>query len=150
EIFTPQELQRAAIARGRDLVAKPVENRGSAGVTRLAESNDFAAAFQSARSQSANERVLVEQELQGERLEIVGLMLAGAYHGAATGVIAETCTRAALALGFCDGPLICEIVLHQNMAHVVEISPRLDGVRFLAAAVKLALGETPSTEDLQG
>ena len=33
EIFTPQDLQRAAIARGRGLVVKPVENRGSAGVT---------------------------------------------------------------------------------------------------------------------
>ena len=150
EVFTPQDLQRAAIARGRDLVVKPVENRGSAGVTRLAESRDFAAAFQSARSQSASERVLVEQELQGERIQVTGLMLAGACHGAEAGVISETCSRAALALGFCDGPLTCEIVLHQGTAHVVEISPRLDGVRFLAAAAKLALGETASIEDLQG
>jgi len=149
EVFTPQDLQRAAIARGRDLVVKPVENRGSAGVTRLAESSDFAAAFQSARSQSASERVLVEQELQGERIQVTGLMLAGACHGAEAGVISETCSRAALALGFCDGPLTCEIVLHQGTAHVVEISPRLDGVRFLAAAAKLALGEPPSPDDLR-
>ncbi|HKQ11139.1 MAG TPA: hypothetical protein VJS85_08125, partial [Rhizomicrobium sp.] len=32
EIFTPQELQRAMIARGRDLVVKSVENRGPDGV----------------------------------------------------------------------------------------------------------------------
>jgi len=150
EIFTPQELQRAAIARGRDLVVKPVENRGAAGVTPLAAGADFNAAFQLARSQSASERVLVEQELQGERTQVAAFMLAGTCHGAAAGVIAETCSRAALALGFCDGPLTCEIVLHQNTAHVVEISPRLDGVRFLAAAAKLAVGETASIEDLQG
>lgn len=150
EIFTPQDLQRAAIARGRELVVKPMENRGPAGVTRLVDGGDFAAAFQLARSHAANERVLVEQELQGERIHVAGLMLAGACHGADPGVISETCGRAALALGLCDGPLLCEVVLHQGVAHVAEISPRLDGVRFLAAAVKLALGETPSTEDLQG
>jgi len=91
----------------------------------------------------------VEQELQGERIQVTGLMLAGACHGAEAGVISETCSRAALALGFCDGPLTCEIVLHQGTAHVVEISPRLDGVRFLAAAAKLALGEPPSPDDLR-
>jgi len=43
----------------------------------------------------------------------------------------------------------CEIVVHQNVPNVVEISPRLDGAQFLAAAAKLALGETPSPEDLR-
>jgi hypothetical protein len=65
-------------------------------------------------------------------------------------VLSETCGRAALALGFCDGPLTCEIVVHQDVAHVVEISPRLDGPLFLAAATKMALGEKPSPDDLRG
>jgi hypothetical protein len=39
-------------------------------------------------------------------------------------------------------------VLHRNVAQVVEISLRLDGPKFLAAAAKLALGEKPSPEDL--
>jgi len=151
EIFTPQELQRAAIARGRDLVVKPVENRGPEGVTRLAAGGDLVAAFQLARSQSAGERVLVEQELEGSRFPVAGLMVGGTcYLPAGTdAALSETCSRAALALGLCDGPVACEIVVHQNVPNVVEISPRLDGAQFLAAAAKLALGETPSPEDLR-
>jgi biotin carboxylase len=152
EIFTPQDLQRAAIARGRDLVVKPVENRGTNGVTRLATTSDFAAAFQLARSHCASERVLVEQELQGLQFHVAGLMLQGTCHlpHGTEPVLSETCGRAALALGFCDGPLTCEIVVHQDVAHVVEISPRLDGPLFLAAATKMALGEKPSPDDLRG
>src|SRR5471030_3091637 len=46
EVSTLQELQRIAIAKGRSLVVKPVENRGPDGVQHLAEVEDFAAAFQ--------------------------------------------------------------------------------------------------------
>lgn len=149
EIFTPQELQRAAIARGRGLVVKPVENRGNEGVTRLAdEKADFAAAFQLARSCSSSERVLVEQELEGPVFRIAGLMLEGCCHLAEATELSEICGRAALALGLSDGPLVCEIVMHQNLPHMVEISPRLDGAQFLAAATRLALGEKPAPEDL--
>lgn len=152
EIFTPQELQRAAIARGRELAVKPVENRGRDGVTRLAESSDFAAAFQLARSQDANERVLIEQDLAGERSHIAGIMLEGRCHVAAgtDRLLSETCGRAALALGLCDGPVTCEMVVYQGVPHVVEISPKLNGPQFLSAATKLALGEKPSPDDLRG
>jgi biotin carboxylase len=152
EIFTPQDLQRAAIARGRDLAVKPVENRGPAGVTRLAGTGDLNAAFQLARSHCASERVMVEQELEGSRFPVAGLMLDGKFHAAQATepAIADACARAALALGLCDGPIVGEIVLHQDVAHVMEISCRLDGAHFLAAATRLALGETPTPDDLQG
>jgi biotin carboxylase len=152
EIFTPQDLQRAAIARGRDLVVKPAENRGVDGVTRLAQNADFSAAFQLARSHGANERVMVEQELEGQLFSVAGLMLDRKFHAAqpTEPTISDACSRAAQALGLCDGPLAAEIVLHQDVAHVVEISYRLEGVRFLTAAAKLALGETPAPDDLQG
>jgi len=152
EIFTPQDLQRAAIARGRDLAVKPTENRGPAGVTRLAAGGDFNAAFQLARSHCASERVMIEQEPEGPRFAVGGLMLDGKFHAAQATEpgVAETCSRAALALGLCDGPIAGEIVLHKDVAHVMEISARLDGVQFLAAAAKLALGETPAPEDLCG
>src|SRR5262249_4107679 len=119
EIFTPQELQRAAIARDKKVVVRPVENCGTAGVTRMADANDFPAAFQLARSQSSNERVLVEQDLDGNRVSVAGLMLDGQFHGMAgtEPLLSETCGRAALALGLCDGPVVCEIVMHQNTAH---------------------------------
>jgi biotin carboxylase len=151
EIFTPQDLQRAAIARGRDLAVKPSENRGPAGVTRLTDGADFNAAFQTARSHGANERVIVEQELEGPRFAVAGLMVDGKFYPAETSeaAIGDACSHAAQALGLCDGPVSCEIVLHQDIAHMMEISPRLDGVRFLAAAVKLALGEKPAPEDLR-
>jgi len=151
EIFTPQELQRAAIARDKKVVVKPVENRGPAGVTRLADANDFAAAFQLARSHSSNERVLVEQELEGARCFVAGLMLDGHCHVTAgtDPLLSEACGRAAMAAGLCDGPVTCEIVVHQNVAHVVDISLRLDGPHFLAAGTKLALGEKPSLDDLR-
>jgi len=152
EIFTPQDLQRAAIARGRELAVKPTENRGANGVTRLAAAGDFNAAFQLARSHCASERVMVEQELEGPRFQIAGLMLDGKFHAAQATepAISDACGRAALALGLCDGPIASEIVLYQDVAHVVEISYRLEGPRFLAAAAKLALGEVPSPDDLQG
>jgi len=152
EIFTPQDLQRAVIGRGRGLVVKPVENRGGAGVTRLAETSDYPAAFQLARSQGDSERVLVEQELEGSNASVAGLMREG-YFYVAEGiepVLADACGRAALAVGLCDGPVTCEITVHQGVAHVVEISLRLDGPHFLAAATKMALGEKPSPEDLRG
>jgi biotin carboxylase len=151
EIFTPQDLQRAAIARGRDLVVKPTENRGPTGATRLSAAGDFNAAFQLARSHCSSERVMVEQELEGQHFSVAGLMLDGKFHAAQEiePAISEACSRAALALGLCDGPIMSEIVLHQDVAHVVEISPRLEGARFLAAAAKLALGETPSPDDLR-
>jgi biotin carboxylase len=150
EIFTPQELQRAAIARGRAIAVKPVENRGPNGVTHLADAGDFNAAFQLARSHCGSERVMVEQELESDRIPVTGLMLEGQFH-AAEGIesgLADVCGRAALALGLCDGPVAAEVVLHQQVPHIVEISPRLDGLKFLAAAAKLALGEKVSPEDL--
>src|SRR5271168_5331695 len=60
EIFTPQELQRAVIARGRDLVLKPVEQLGAATVLRLSAADDPAALFQQTRAASPSERVMVE------------------------------------------------------------------------------------------
>src|ERR1700748_2570989 len=41
EVRTPQELQRIAIERGRDLVIKPVDSRGSRGVQRIAQVQDM-------------------------------------------------------------------------------------------------------------
>src|ERR1700733_7911800 len=45
EIRTVQELQRIAIERGRNLVIKPVDSRGSRGVQRIAQIEDLAKAF---------------------------------------------------------------------------------------------------------
>jgi biotin carboxylase len=148
EVFTPQDLQRAMIAKGRDLVVKPIENRGPDGVMPLAAVEDFNAAFQRARFHSPSERVMVQQELEGPRLQITALVLNGACHVAesAEKAVAETVARAASALGITDGPLVCEIVMHQGAPHVREISARLGG--FVDAATRLALGEAVSPDQL--
>ncbi len=150
EIFTPQELQRIAIAKGRDLVIKPVENHGLDGVERLSEVEDFNAAFQRARFHSPSERVMVEQWLEGPRSRVALLMLNGVCHvaGSPEKAVGDAARRAASALGIGDGPVVSEIVMHQDTPHVTEISARLCGSGFLDAATHLALGEDVSPRDL--
>ena len=77
EIATPQELQRIAIERGRDLVIKPVDSRGSRGVQRVAQVEDLAKAFFFARSHSPSERVMVEQYLSGPQVSTESVVVDG-------------------------------------------------------------------------
>ncbi len=150
EIFTPQELQRAVIGKGRGLVLKPVENRGPDGAVRLTEVEDLNAAFQQTRTHSPSERVMVEQWMDGPRVRLAALLLGGACHVAGTpdSGFADIARRAASALGLGDGPMMIEIAMDQGMPYVVEVSARLCGGAFLDAAARLALGETLSPGDL--
>jgi len=77
EVSTPQELQRIAIERGRDLVIKPVDSRGSRGVQRIAQVEDLAKAFMLALSHSPSERVMVEQYLEGPQVSTESVVLDG-------------------------------------------------------------------------
>ena len=77
EVSTPQELQRIAIERGRDLVIKPVDSRGSRGVQRVALVEDLGRAFLLARSHSPSERVMVEQYLEGPQVSTESIVLDG-------------------------------------------------------------------------
>jgi len=77
EVRTPQELQRIAVERGRDLVIKPVDSRGSRGVQRVARVEDLAAAFALARAHSPSERVMVEQYLEGPQVSTESLIVNG-------------------------------------------------------------------------
>lgn len=65
EVETPQALQRIAVERGPDLVIKPVDGHGSCGAQRVAQVADLSKAFLFARAHSPNERVMVEQFLDG-------------------------------------------------------------------------------------
>ena len=97
EIFTPQELQRAVIARGRDLVLKPVEKLGPATELRLIEVEDLAAAFQQARAASPSERVMVE--LVKDPVLVPGFLLAGRCTWRANETARALVERAALGAG---------------------------------------------------
>jgi hypothetical protein len=147
EIFTPQELQRAIIARGRDLVLKPVEKREPGTVLRLCDVEDPALAFQQIRAASPSERVLVE--LVKDPVQVPGFLLAGRCHMAAADEIRTLVERAASALGINDGPVVAEITRQDGVPQLAELSPRLgaDGA-FLDAAVAQAAGESVSPQDL--
>lgn len=135
EISTPQELQRAVIARGRALIVKPVENRGPEGVAALAQVEDFAAAFLAARAASPTERVMVEEDAGGAL--VAGLMQAGAWLG--DDAVRDARGRAASAVGLSDGPVVARIAVQQGVAQVSELSPRLAGDQLLDAAIRQAL-----------
>ena len=77
EVATPQELQRVAIERGRDLVIKPVDSRGSRGVQRVAQVDDLTKAFFLARGHSPSERVMVEQYLSGPQVSTESVIVDG-------------------------------------------------------------------------
>ncbi|HEY1615343.1 MAG TPA: ATP-grasp domain-containing protein [Rhizomicrobium sp.] len=74
-VETPQALARVVIERGRDLVIKPVDSRGSRGVQRLAQVADLDRAFMLARSHSPTERVMVEQYLDGPQVSTESLIV---------------------------------------------------------------------------
>jgi biotin carboxylase len=143
EIFTPQELQRIVIARGRDLVLKPVENRGPEGVRWLAGAEDFGPAFLEARSHSPSERVLVEQYPQAAVVQMNALMQGGVCRSNGPAEARALVERAAQALGISDGPIAAEIATDQNAALLCEISVRLGAAdsELLDAAIRQALGE---------
>lgn len=77
EVATPQVLQRAAVERGRDLVIKPVDSRGSRGVQRVARVDDLAKAFFFARRHSPSERVIAEQYLDGPQVSTESIVVNG-------------------------------------------------------------------------
>ena len=75
---TPQELQRIAIERGRDLVIKPVDQpRLAAACSAWRKVEDLTAAFMLARSHSPTERVMVEQYLSGPQVSTESIVIGG-------------------------------------------------------------------------
>jgi len=147
EIVTPQELQRAVIARGRELVLKPAERLGPSTVRPLGGMEDSAATFEQVRAASPSGRVLVE--LMKDTVEFAAFLLAGRCHMAAAEDIRALVERAASALGISDGPVVVEVSRADGIAQLAELSPRLGPAgEFLDAAVALATGESVSAKDL--
>ncbi len=77
EVETPQALQRFAIERGRNLVIKPVDSRGSRGVQRVAHVDDLAGAYRLAEQHSPSRRVMVEQYLSGPQVSTESVVVNG-------------------------------------------------------------------------
>jgi biotin carboxylase len=193
EVRTPQELQRIAVERGRDLVIKPVDSRGSRGVQRVAKVQDLAAAFMLARSHSPSERVMVEQYLEGPQVSTESLLIDGRCFtpgfsdrnyeyleryapffienggdlpshlpGDIQAKVRDLVARAASAMGITRGTVKGDIVIHKGEPYVIELAARLSGgffctreiplntgVDFIGAAIKIALGEPVTPEELE-
>jgi len=146
EIFTPQELQRAAIARGRGLIVRPVEQASPLGAQRLSDVEDLADAFQKAHAASPNQRVMVEDV--GQPVRMAAFLLGGRCF-IAKPQMKDLVERAASALGISDGPVMAEIDGSGDTALLVELSPRLSATgEFLRAAIDWATGQNPNPNDL--
>jgi len=192
EIATPQALQRVAIERGRDLVIKPVDSRGSRGVQRVAQVSDLEKAFWFARSHSPSERVMVEQYLDGPQVSTESVVVDGQCFTPGfsdrnyeyleryapffienggdlpsrlpeetQAKVRDVVARAAAALGVTNGTVKGDIVVNDGEPYVIELAARLSGgffctreiplntgVDFIAAAIKVALGEPVTADDL--
>ena len=192
EVATPQALQRIAIERGRDLVIKPVDSRGSRGVQRVAQVADLDKAFLLARSHSPSERVMVEQYLDGPQVSTESVVIDGQCFTPGfsdrnyeyleryapffienggdlpshlpeemQAKVRDVVARAAAALGVTNGTVKGDIVVHKGEPYVIELAARLSGgffctreiplntgVDFIGAAIKIALGEPVTADEL--
>jgi biotin carboxylase len=192
-VATPQALQRMAVERGRDLVVKPVDSRGSRGVQRVTQAGDLANAFQLARQHSPTERVMAEEYLSGPQVSTESIMVNGRCYTPGFSdrnyefleryapffienggdlpshlpqdiqdKVKDVVARAAAALGIANGTVKGDIVVHNGEPYVIELAARLSGgffctreiplntgVDFVGAAIKLALGETVTPEELE-
>lgn len=193
EVHTVQELQRIAIERGRNLVIKPVDSRGSRGVQRVAQIEDLTKAFLLARSHSPSERVMVEEYLDGPQVSTESVVIDGRcftpgfsdrnYEYLDTyapffienggdlpshlpddiqAKVRDVVARAAAALGVTSGTVKGDIVVHKGEPYVIELAARLSGgffctreiplntgVDFIGCAIRIALGEPVSPEELE-
>jgi biotin carboxylase len=191
-VNTPQELQRIVVEKGRDLVIKPVDSRGSRGVQRLSQVADLTKAFLFARSHSPTQRVIVEQYLPGPQVSTESVVVDGVCYTPGFSDrnyeyldkyapyfienggdlpsflpqdtqdrIKEVQSRAAAALGVTRGTVKGDIVVHDGKVYVIELAARLSGgffctreiplntgVDFVGCAIKVALGENPTAEEL--
>ena len=192
EVATPQELQRVAVERGRDLVIKPVDGRGGRGVQRVAKVEDLAKAFMLARSYSPTQRVMVEQYLEGPQVSTESLVTGGRCFTPGFSdrnyeyleryapffienggdlpsqlpeevqhKVRDLVARAAKAMSVTEGTVKVDIVVHDGEPHVIELATRLSGgffctkeiplntgVDFIGAAIKVALGEEVTEEEV--
>jgi biotin carboxylase len=176
-VNTPQELARVAVEHGSDLVVKPADSRGSRGVQRIERVRDMNAAFALAQSHSPTQRVMVEQYLSGPQVSTESVVIDGkCFTPGFSDRNYEFLERYAPFFIENGGDLpsrlapeiqtkirhLVEIVVHNGEPYVIEMAARLSGgffctreiplssgVDFVGAAIKMALGECPTPEELE-
>jgi biotin carboxylase len=169
-VRTLQELQRAVIAQGRDLVIAPLGGRDASAVQHLARVEDLAGAFMLARSQSISERVMVEKYPEGPRIFARSLVTSGhcvtpcLFDRDGGGMetsrqpqdiqarVRDLVARAAGAVGISNGAAMAEIVMLQGEPSLLTLGACLSGeaicdagIDLTGAAIRQALGESHET-----
>lgn len=76
-VESADHLQALVIAKGRPMVIKPVDSRGSRGVLRLLPDTDLAWAYDIAKRHSPTGRVMLEQFLPGPQVSTESLIIDG-------------------------------------------------------------------------
>jgi biotin carboxylase len=76
-VGSPRELETVIAGRGRNLVIKPVDSRGSRGVQRLARVTDLEKAYSLAEKHSPTKRVMVEAYLEGPQVSTESIVTRG-------------------------------------------------------------------------
>ncbi len=79
-VGSSRALEKIVAERGRNLVIKPVDSRGSRGVQRLARVADSAAAYALAEKHSPTKRVMVEDYLDGPQVSTESIVTGGHCH----------------------------------------------------------------------
>jgi biotin carboxylase len=192
-VSSAAELGALIAERGRNLVIKPVDSRGSRGVQRLSRAADLKGAFDLARGHSPTKRVMVEAYLDGPQVSTESLVTEGRCYTpgfsdrnyeflevhapffienggdlpsrlpeATQTKVRDLVARAAQALGVKNGTVKGDIVVHDGEPYVIELAARLSGgffctreiplntgVDFIGCAIKLALGESLASAELE-
>jgi biotin carboxylase len=168
-------LREIVLSRGFPLVIKPVDSRGARGVLRLTEAVDLSWAYEFSASQSPSCRLMVEEFLAGPQISTESIVLEGvAYHimenggdlptrlsGEEQQSIRDLIQQAATSMGVRNGVVKGDVVFHEGKPFLIELAARLSGgylctheiplstgVDFVGCAIRLALGERVSADEL--
>ncbi|MFA6242384.1 MAG: ATP-grasp domain-containing protein [Candidatus Hydrogenedentales bacterium] len=146
-------------------VVKPAMGDRCRGISYIAYAEDMTLGFKRAFAHAVNERVLIEEYVEGDEYVLDGTVAAGELHARSVAIrlrpqppllhelglvapageaVAEALVQAGQhavdALGYERGPIRIEIIVNARGAHVVEASPCVCGGRFETDLARVAKG----------
>ena len=152
------------------VVIKPIDQAGSKGVSLIKREEDLKRAFELARKHSKYPRVLIEKFLPGPQISTESILINGEIYtpgyadrnyedletflpqimengGTVPSVLTckkkiveEEILKAAASIGIKNGVVKGDVILSDNVPHVVEIAARLSGGDFSESLVPLGSG----------
>lgn len=170
EIYSFSDLQSTAKSFGFPVIVKPLDSSGSRGVSRAENQAGLKPAFDEACRFSKNNRVIVEQFIQGFGCDVNGLFVKDKFYRCGMidrfftpppfcvplGTLSPTTLseniqdqvftlfeNAVRALNIDFGPVKGDIILTDNGPYVIEISPRFHGDIDISNTIPLSTGVNP-------